>query len=196
VVDEQVLVLNRNYQPINVTNVRRAFVMLYLDLARAVDKEFRVFDWEQWSRLEASGECWRTVSRSYRVPRVILLQTYDRMPIGQVRFSRTNVFARDNYTCQYCHRSHRTSELNIDHVMPRSRGGTTTWENVVCSCVPCNLKKGRRTPDEAGMHLLRTPTRPRWSALVRHPLGASRHSDWVPYLGPFMPQDDKKAQAE
>jgi 5-methylcytosine-specific restriction endonuclease McrA len=186
VVDEQVLVLNRNYQPINITHVRRAFAMIYSDLARAVDKDFRVFNWDEWSQLKAGDDALRTVSRAFRVPRVILLQTYDRMPVGQVRFSRSNVFARDGYTCQYCHKTHRTAELNLDHVIPRSRGGPTTWENVVCSCVPCNLKKGRYTPEEANMRLLRQPSRPRWSALVRHPLGAVRHRDWQPYLGPFL----------
>lgn len=186
-INEQVLVLNRNYQPVNVTNVRRAFTMLYMDLAKALDGEFRVFDFGEWARLEPGHDAIKSVSRAFRAPRVILLQNYDRMPIGQVRFSRTNVFARDNYTCQYCSKQPRTSELNLDHVIPRSRGGATTWENVVCSCVPCNLKKGRRTPDEANMKLLRQPSRPRWSALVRHPLGTAKHSDWQPYLGILEP---------
>jgi 5-methylcytosine-specific restriction endonuclease McrA len=184
VLNEQVLVLNRNYQPVNITNVRRAFTMLYLDMARAVDKDFRVFDFEQWSALSPANDSdgLRTVSRTFRVPRVIVLDAYDRMPIGQVRFSRQNVFARDAYTCQYCYKRGKPSDLNLDHVMPRSRGGTTGWDNVVCSCIPCNLKKGRRTPEEAGMKLLRPPTRPRWSALMRHPLGDARYSEWRPYL--------------
>ncbi len=182
-INEQVLVLNRNYQPVNVTNVRRAFTLLYMDQARALDSDYRTFDFSEWAELEPGNDAIRSVSRAFKAPRVILLQSYDRMPIGQVRFSRTNVFARDNYTCQYCLKQPRTSELNLDHVQPRSRGGPTTWENVVCSCVPCNLKKGRRTPEEAGMKLARTPTRPRWSALVRHPLGTARYQEWQPYLG-------------
>ena len=86
---------------------------------------------------------------------------------ARVRFSRLNIYARDRNTCQYCGRRPPRAELNLDHVIPRSRGGVTNWENVVCSCVPCNLKKGGRTPDEARMRLLRHPIRPRWTPFIR-----------------------------
>lgn len=186
-VNGQVLVLNRHYQPVNVTNVRRAFIMLYLDLARAVDKDYSVFDFDAWARLAPRGETLRSVSREFRVPRVIVLQTYDRMPIGQIRFSRGNVFVRDSYTCQYCQRTLRPTDLNLDHVLPKSRGGGTSWENVVTSCIPCNLKKGRRTPEEANMRLAKKPERPRFSALVRQPFNSPRITEWQPYLGILEP---------
>ena len=106
-------------------------------------------------------------SRRIRVPRVIVLLAYDHLPKARVRFSRFNIYARDDNTCQYCGRRFRRAELNLDHVVPRSRGGSTTWENVVCSCIPCNLRKGGRTPEEARMRLLRAPTRPRWTPMFR-----------------------------
>jgi hypothetical protein len=104
------------------------------------------------------------VGRRIRIPRVIVLTAYERFPKARVRFSRLNIYARDGNTCQYCGRTLPRSDLNLDHVIPRSRGGTTSWENVVCSCIPCNLIKGGRTPAEAGMRLLHAPSRPRWGS--------------------------------
>ena len=117
------------------------------------------------------------------MPRVILLQAYDHLPRAKVRFSRLNIYARDRNTCQYCGRTPPRAELNLDHVIPRSRGGLTTWENVVCSCVPCNLKKGGRTPDEAHLRLQRPPTRPRWTPFFRGPPRTGRfYQQWLPFL--------------
>jgi 5-methylcytosine-specific restriction endonuclease McrA len=99
-----------------------------------------------------------------------------------VRFSRFNIYARDANTCQYCGRRCARAELNLDHVVPRSRGGVTTWENVVCSCVACNLRKGGRTPDEAGMRLLRAPSRPRWTPMFRSATRRAFYSEWRPFL--------------
>ncbi len=100
------------------------------------------------------------------MPRVIRLLAYDRLPKQTVRFNRRNIFARDGNHCQYCGRHYPTSELSLDHVVPRSRGGETTWENIVCSCVKCNVKKGGRTPQEAHMHLVRPPVKPKRSPLL------------------------------
>ncbi len=185
-----VLVLNRHYQPIHITSVRRAFTLLYLNLAHAVDKEYRVFDFDRWRQQGANNDdalVLHTVTHTFRAPRVIVLLTYGRIPIGRVRFSRANVFARDNHTCQYCMRQMKRIDLNLDHVVPKSRGGRTSWENVVTSCVPCNLRKSARTPDEAAMRLLRPPARPKWSALIKQPLSEAvitdhRFEDWRPYL--------------
>jgi len=190
-----VLVLNRHYQPIHLTSVRRAFIMLYLDQAHAVDREYRVFDFVRWSAQDATPQdlVLHTTKKVFRAPRVILLLTYERIPIGRVRFSRSNIFARDNHTCQYCHRQMKRAELNLDHVMPKSRGGRTSWENVVTSCVPCNLRKGNRTPEEARMHLARAASRPKWSALIRQPLQDTvqidaNFADWRPYLNLTSPE--------
>jgi 5-methylcytosine-specific restriction endonuclease McrA len=184
--DSSVLVLNRNYQPVHVTSVRRAFVLLYLGAARVIDQQYRTFDFESWSALAATAtdkDVVHTASRVIRVPRVILLQLYDRMPSTKVRFSRLNIYARDDNTCQYCGRKLPRSHLNLDHVVPRALGGRTTWENVVCCCVPCNLKKGPRTPEQASMRLLHTPERPKWNPTFRTAGGKVRYREWLPFLG-------------
>src|SRR5205085_9546756 len=142
----------------------RAFSLLYLGVARVIDEEFRLFDFDDWAQLGAAthDDVVRTVDRVIRVPRVIILQLYDRIPKTKVRFSRHNIYMRDGNTCQYCARELPRSELNLDHVVPRAQGGRTNWENVVCCCVECNLKKAARTPAQAGIALLRAPFRPRW----------------------------------
>ena len=179
-----VLVLNRLYQPVHITTVKRAFSLLYAGLARAIDAEYRLFDFDSWSALsaEVANESIGAVGRRIRIPRVIVLVAYERLPKTRVRFSRLNIYARDHNTCQYCGRTLPRSDLNLDHVIPRSRGGLTTWENVVCSCVPCNLKKGGRTPLEAGIKLLHLPTRPRWTPILKAPLRLATYREWLPFL--------------
>jgi 5-methylcytosine-specific restriction endonuclease McrA len=182
--DSAVLVLNRNYQPIHITNARRAFSLLYLGAARAIDAHFRVFDFESWMALSAEmeDEVVRTVGREIRIPRVIVLQLYDRLPRTRVRFSRHNIYMRDGNTCQYCGRQLPRSDLNLDHVVPRAQGGRTTWENVVCCCVQCNLAKGARTPEQASLRLLKRPERPRWTPTFRAAGGRVRYREWLPFL--------------
>jgi 5-methylcytosine-specific restriction endonuclease McrA len=187
VLSTNVLVLNRLYQPVHVTSVRRALILLYRGAARAVDEQYQTFDFESWAELSAAvhEESLGTSSGRLRVPRVILLQAYDHLPRARVRFSRLNIYARDKNTCQYCGRRPPRAELNLDHVLPRSRGGNTSWENVVCSCVACNLRKGGRTPEEARMHLLRAPVRPRWTPFFRSTPktgGFNIYKQWVPFL--------------
>ena len=178
-----VLVLNRNYQPVHVTSVKRALSLLYLGVAKAIDAQYRLYEFEDWAALStATHDCVHTIDRPIRVPRVVVLSAYEYLPRGRVRFSRLNIYARDHDTCQYCARQLPRAELNLDHVVPRSQGGKTSWENVVCSCVPCNLRKGGRTPAQAGMKLLKVPMRPRWTPFFR---GASRrvtYREWLPFL--------------
>lgn len=179
-----VLVLNRNYQPVHVTSVKRALSLLYLGVAKAIDTQYRLYEFSDWAALSASAphDSIHTIDRRIRVPRVVVLSAYEYLPKGRVRFSRLNIYARDHDTCQYCARQLPRAELNLDHVVPRSQGGKTSWENVVCSCVPCNLRKGGRTPAQAGMKLLKVPMRPRWTPFFR---GASRritYREWLPFL--------------
>jgi 5-methylcytosine-specific restriction endonuclease McrA len=179
-----VLVLNRVYQPIHITTAKRAFCMLYQGVARAMDRRYQLYTFESWAQLSAelNDDTIRTVDRVIRIPRVIVLKIYDRIPNSRVRFSRYNIYARDRSTCQYCGRHFRSHELNLDHVLPRSLGGRTTWENVVCSCIECNLKKGGRTPESAGMRLLRRPFRPKWYQVLRMPFSKVPFDDWRPFL--------------
>ncbi len=183
--DTSVLVLNRVYQPVHVTTVRRAVSLLYQGVARALDEQYRLLDFESWAALAAAvhGESIHTPTRSIPVPRVVVLVAHTHLPHQRVRFSRLNVYTRDDGTCQYCGRSLPRSELNLDHVVPRALGGTTSWENVVCSCVRCNLRKGGRTPEQAGMRLLRAPVRPRWTAVFRHAARRALYRQWIPFLG-------------
>ncbi len=184
ILNSKVLVLNRSYLPVHVTSVKRAFCLLYQGVARAVDEQYRTFDFDSWRDLgvEMHQERVGLVGGVIRVPRVLLLIAYERIPRRHVRFSRFNIFARDNNTCQYCgHRFPRT-ELNLDHVIPRSRGGLSIWENIVCSCHVCNRRKGGRTPDEASMRLVRRPRRPEWTPYSTDMFSLRRYREWMPFL--------------
>lgn len=182
--NSNVLVLNRSFLPIHVTSVRRAFSLVYQDIARVVNEEYRTFDFESWHQLAVARdtESIGTARGRIRVPRVIVLIAFDRVPKRHVRFSRINVFARDGFTCQYCGRKPVRAELNIDHVIPRALGGRSTWENVVCCCVDCNRRKGGRTPRQAGLTLRTKPTRPRWTPLTNLMLSNARYHEWRPFL--------------
>lgn len=184
VLNTKVLVLNRNFLPVHVTSVRRAFSLLYQGVAEAVDDQYRTFDFDSWSALSATvhDDTIGMVNRIIRVPRVILLLTYDRIPRRQVRFNRFNVYARDRNTCQYCGLRLPRVELNLDHVIPRSQGGTSVWENIVCSCHGCNRRKGGRTPKEAGMKLLHVPRRPEWTPFMLETFSLRRYREWLPFL--------------
>lgn len=180
----QVLVVNRCLQAVHITSARRAFVLLYTEVAKALDDTWIGQDFRAWASVAPKpGEASLGTSRGLiRIPRVIQLIDYDRMPRATVRLSRRNIFLRDAYTCQYCAKRSSARDLNLDHVMPRSRGGPTTWENVVCSCRVCNLEKGGRTPAEAGMKLLRRPARPRWSPVLALAFTPARPKEWEPFL--------------
>lgn len=179
-----VLVLNRSYLPVHITTVRRAFCLLYQGLARAVDEQYRTFDFHSWAELSANAhdETVGIIDRMILIPRVILLSYYDRIPRKEVRFSRINILIRDAYTCQHCGRRLKRNQLNLDHVIPRALGGKTTWENVVASCHDCNRRKGGRTLEQAHLKLIRTPFRPHafpFGLLVSR---ANLHRTWRPFL--------------
>jgi len=182
--NSSVLVLNRSYLPIHVTSVRRAFSLIYQNLACVVNDRYETFDFEGWRRVRAArgNDVIGTPSGAIRVPRVIVLRAYDRVPKRCARFSRANIFTRDKFTCQYCGVRPPRSQLNLDHVIPRSLGGRTSWENVVCSCVDCNRRKGGRTPEQARIRLYRAPTRPRWTPLMNVAASTARYDEWQPFL--------------
>ena len=182
VLNTKVLVLNRSYLPVHVTVVRRALSLLYQGIAQAVDDELRTFDFASWADLAADEDSIGTVDKAIRVPRVILLQYYDRVPRRYVRFSRFNIYARDQNRCQYCGRQFPRAELNLDHVVPLSRGGRTSWDNVVCCCFACNHRKGNRLPHETGMRLIQVPVKPKWHPLLRLALAHGTHAAWKNFL--------------
>lgn len=187
--NQPVLVLNRLWQAVNICSARRAMTLLFEGNAQVVYQgdggAYQTFNFGQWRDLsveEPHPESIGTVSFRIRVPRVILLLVFDRLPKKEVKFTRHNIFERDRSTCQYCGRAFDRSELNLDHVIPRDRGGPTTWENIVCSCIACNTRKANRTPREAGMKLIRKPRRPKWRPFVQVTLGSPCHDSWKHFI--------------
>jgi len=191
--DCSVLVLNRFYMAIRVVDVRRAMTLLYRGCAEVItieDDQYINYDFENWCELsdlhsmeKQPGEDYiKTPTRELQVPRIVRLVLYDRVPKSTVRFNRKTLFARDSHRCQYCGQARPMSQLSLDHVVPRSQGGKTTWENVVCSCVGCNSKKGGRTPVQAGMKLLSDPIRPSANPGISVTLKDPRYSSWKTFL--------------
>ena len=162
---EQVLVLNASYEPLNVCTVRRAYVLVFKGKAEL---------------LESLDRPLRTATDTYRRPHVIRLLNYVRVPrTVQRKISRRALFARDGWKCVYCGTA--SGRLTLDHVVPRSRGGDSVWENVVTSCAPCNLRKGNRLLEELAMQLHRPPRAPAAALFIR--LAASSiPQGWQPYL--------------
>jgi 5-methylcytosine-specific restriction endonuclease McrA len=183
-VDSSVLVLNSLYQAVQITGVRRAFRLFYAGRARALAPDFRAYDFENWCDLPVGidHEAIRTPSRRIRIPRVIQLVHYDRVPHREVRFTRRNIFYRDRNRCQYCGGVFVQRDLNLDHVVPLSRGGRSEWTNVVAACVPCNGRKGNRFPEEAGMRLIRQPKKPAGHPLMRANWIGRFHEEWKTFL--------------
>jgi 5-methylcytosine-specific restriction endonuclease McrA len=147
--------------------------------------DFQTFSFNEWRDLsdrQPHPESIRTISFRIRIPRVILLLVFDRLPKKEIKFTRHNIFERDRNTCQYCGQAFDRKDLNLDHVIPRDRGGPTTWENIVCSCIRCNTRKANRTPQEAGMTLIRKPKRPKWRPFVQVQFGAPHHDSWKHFL--------------
>lgn len=187
--DQPVLVLNRLWQAINVCSARRALVLLIQGRAAVVvqgsDGSYQTLSFNEWrdfSNTEPHPECIHTISFRIRIPRVILLLMYERFPKKEVKFTRQNIFERDKNTCQYCGRVFPRECLNLDHVIPRDRGGQTTWENVVCSCIECNARKGNRTPEEAGMRLIRKPRRPKWRPFIQFSVSTHLPESWKQFV--------------
>ena len=188
-----VLVLNRNYAAVRVVSAKRAFCMLFRGIAEILwveNDRYVAYDFESWreiselrSQYEREHHEWiRCVKFDLAVPRIIRLVFYDRLPRRDVKLNRRNIYARDRSRCQYCGKKFTTAELSLDHVVPRSRGGTTDWPNLVCCCVKCNVRKGGRMPAEAGMKLVARPVRPRRSPLVTVRLTNEKYQSWKQFL--------------
>ena len=189
--EHPVLVLNRFWQPIQTCNARRALHLLCAGHARVVqtddgDEQFQTHDLGSWivhSRCAGGDRFIHTVTLALRVPSVIVLGLYDKIPRQEVKFTRRNVFLRDQFTCQYCARSLPEPMLNLDHVIPRQKGGRTTWDNIVTSCIRCNTRKANKLPHEANMHPLNHPVAPRWRPLFGVRESGFGDSSWNHFLG-------------
>ncbi len=188
-----VLVLNRNFMALRVVSAKRAITLLYRKLAEVVhieEGQYLSYDFESWRSIselkrqfQPDGFDWlRTVRFEIAVPRIIRLLFYEKLPRNDVKFNRRNIFARDGNRCQYCGQKFATNELSIDHVLPRSQHGKSTWENVVCSCIECNIRKGGRTPEQARMKLISVPKKPRRSPIITLKMIDHRYASWRQFL--------------
>lgn len=193
ILETNVLILNRFYMAIRVVNVRRAMTLLYRQCAEVIVMEqdqFVSYDFDSWVELsqlsalekQPDEDYLQAISYELRVPRICRLTRFERMPAQTVRFNRKNLFARDNHQCQYCGQKPPTNKLSLDHVIPRSHGGQTTWENIVCCCLRCNSRKGGRTPQQARMTLLTRPAKPRFNPLMIDSISDPRYQSWKTFL--------------
>ena len=189
----QVLVLNKHYMAIRVVNVRRAISLLARQLAEVVDfddGQYSNYDFTSWlevselkRQFEPHAHDWlHTVRISVAVPRIVRLLFYDRLPRQEVTLNRRNIFARDQNRCQYCGKKFSTSELSLDHVVPRTLGGQMAWDNIVCACLDCNVRKGGRSPEQANMQMITKPAKPRRSPVIGINLGDGRYHSWKQFL--------------
>lgn len=162
------LLLNASYEPLSIVDWRKAVTLLWLGKAEVLVAQQRLV---------------HSASEAIVLPSVLRLLRRVRIPRRRVHFSRNNIYRRDGYRCQYCGDRFNGADLTFDHVMPRSRGGETSWTNIVASCQPCNRRKNSRTPSEARMPLLTQPHEPRWWPFSAGAGNLEEHpEDWKPYL--------------
>lgn len=194
--NNHVLVLNKMWMAIRVIDARRAFSLLFRDLAEVIrvdDGSYTAYDFETWADVSAARGRFGTLDRDeyewvhtvripLAVPKVIRLLGYDKLPRQDVKLNRRNIFARDHNLCQYCGEKFPTSELSLDHVVPRTQGGLSTWTNLVCACTRCNARKGGRTPTQAKMHLIRKPVKPNRNPVISLRLGSDKYASWRAFL--------------
>lgn len=186
----QVLVLNKGWVPVGTISVQRAIIMLFSEYedgqprAKIIDPaSYSMFTWADWAKLRprATDEVIRSANIAFRCPEVILLTKYEKIPKPRTHFSRRSLYKRDGYRCQYCFCRPGSEELTIDHVLPRSKGGLTTWENCVLACIDCNTKKADRTLEECGMVLRTQPQRPKLNLFRADTI--KRVKSWEAFLG-------------
>lgn len=188
---EKVLVLNKYYQAIQIITLQRAVCHLVKGTAKVITPDWTTHTFEEWIQISqfyengnnSGSKFIKSPSISLLVPDAVYLPYYESLPQNEVIFSRQNLFLRDQFTCQYCGRVLKNpKERTIDHVIPKSRGGKTVWTNVVLCCKKCNLKKGNRTPEEAGLKLLKVPRTPRWQALILEEFPKHKKDKWKVFL--------------
>jgi len=164
VLNRPVLVLNKVWIPIRVISAKRCLKLVFANKASIVDPEdYSVYDWEEWKKLDHSEDniSIKTTSGSVKLPEVMVLLSYDKVFIRSLRLTKKNIYMRDEFQCQYTGESLHGKDADIDHVIPRSRGGKNTWENMVVCSKSINRKKADRTPEEAGLKLIKKPSKPK-----------------------------------
>jgi len=183
-----VLVLNKNWQAVGIKSPADTFAMLMTDTATGLD--IRGLDymvplrWNDWLQLpiEDDDEFVQTINCKIKIPKVIILSKFDKVPRKRPRFSQKNIWIRDNYTCQYTGKKLKPGEGNIDHVVPRSKGGSTDWTNCVLACKKINAKKANATPEEAGLRLLKKPEPPKELPVFHYITNRHKIKEWDLFL--------------
>lgn len=194
--ESSVLVPNKFFTAIHIVNAKRAFTLLFKESAEVVSTDngqYNLYNFSSWVDVSSfKAQCElpdvdeyefiRTFSLDIRVPKIIRLLVYDKYPKTSVKFNRKNIFARDGNRCQYCGKRFSTTELSLDHIIPRSQGGKSTWTNIVCACTNCNKRKGGLMKEEAGMELVRKPVKPRHSPVIKLKLSSNKYHSWKQFL--------------
>lgn len=184
--NEPVLILNRSWMPLQVANIKRSITLLFKGHAEVVCPEtFRTFNFFQWKEVstdQSPGKFITTPNFRMILPEVLVLRNFNRTIKRQLRFNRKNIIKRDNQTCQYCGKRLVLSECTLEHIVPVSKGGENSWDNVVIACTGCNKKKADKSLEQAGMKLIRPPAKPRASVSVMPEISTLK-STWHPFLG-------------
>ncbi len=182
--NDPVLVLNSRWQVTTFLPVQTCIVTAMRGMASVLDPEtYQLMSFDEWAEHEPKDHDWiRTPSSQIAAPQVIVLQKYGARPPRKLTFTRPNLYRRDEHTCQYCGEQLPSSELTMDHVLPRSRGGKNGWENCVAACEGCNGRKADKTPREAGMKLKKQPARPAWTPKLLVPRTTRPRASWEPFL--------------
>jgi 5-methylcytosine-specific restriction endonuclease McrA len=187
ILSQHVLVLNKHWIAVHVCSVRRALSLVFQELAHIVSDNYQTHDFSSWRNFTHAHRngtpVIHTTNFSMMIPQVIVLSCYSRIPPRSLKFNRRNIFLRDRHTCQYCGVTFGHAELTIDHVIPRSRGGDTDWNNLVVACTRCNTRKGNMLPQEIDMIPSRKPRKPSWVSTLRlQPVGLSTPNLWNQFL--------------
>lgn len=187
--EASVLVLNKNYLAIHVTSWKKAITLLYTGHAQALDEKLNTYNFEEWAEVSKMIKDYpngyaRSASMEIAIPEIIILTIYNRLPKVDVKFTRSNIYKAYGYKCCYCGNKFDTKDMNLDHVIPKSKGGGTTWNNIVLACIECNTKKADKTPEEVGFKMHYHPTKPNWRAayfVKFHPAFKARES-WQKFV--------------
>lgn len=162
-----VLILNRNFFAVHVASWQRAMTLLYRGHAHVIDEQFNSYDFDEWTELskmieDSPNGFVRTISLKIAIPEIIVLHYYDELPDSEVKFTRRNIYSHYSHQCCYCGKKFNSTELNLDHVIPKAQSGKTDWTNIVLSCVPCNVRKGNNTPQQVNLIMKYQPHKPAW----------------------------------
>jgi len=195
ILTSRVLVLNSNFVPINIISLKKALIKLVKNVAEIVtieNERYSSWNFTSWAEISELRRDFEELGKydeiiglggfTFIIPRIIRVLTYDRFFKHPIKLNRKNIFARDKCICQYCHKKFSPQNLSIDHIIPRSQGGQSIWENLVCSCYKCNSKKRDRTPTQAGMKLLKQPHRPASPPIIKLTIGDRKYKDWQSFI--------------